>query len=215
MQIQNVTGVNFSSARLTPEVLEARAEALERGDFDIDKDFNPDVVADVLDGKLKKTEAGRKLVNSLASVAGFSAAALSFRRVAPKLRNGIAAATSNIAGRIGNIGAKVQNEALSNMAKDMTENTAKLSGRGDGTILRRGVSKLFGKNADSVMNGLGKIGIKTGGDVADTAIAVGAATLAGREVGDIADETQREATLKDTFRDLARVAGALGIGDTI
>lgn len=215
MQIQNVTGVNFSSARLTPEVLEARAEALERGDFDIDKDFNPDVVADVLDGKLKKTETGRKLVNTLASVAGFSAAALSFRKVAPKLRHGIAAATSKVAGKIGNVGAKVKNDTISDVAKDMVENTSKLSAKGDGTLLKKGVTKLFGKNADSVMNGLDKIGIKTGGDVADTAIAVGAATLAGREVGDIADETQKEATLKDTFKDLAKVAGALGLGDAV
>ena len=99
MQVQNITGVNFSSGRLTPEALEARAQALEDGDFDIEKQINPELIADVLDGKLKKTETGRKAVNTIASVAGFTAAVVSFKRVGPTGRHGVAAASGGIFGK--------------------------------------------------------------------------------------------------------------------
>ena len=65
------------------------------------------------------------------------------------------------------------------------------------------------------LKGLKAVGIETGGDAADTAIAVGAAALAGREVGDIADGEQKEATLKGTLKDIAKVAGELGVADLL
>ena len=74
--------------RITPEALEAHAQALQNvseGDFSVD----PIIVADVLDGKLKKTKSGRKLVNFLVSGASFAAAVVSFKKVSPKLRIGI------------------------------------------------------------------------------------------------------------------------------
>ena len=215
MQVQNITGVNFSSGRLTPEALEARAQALEDGDFDIEKQINPELIADVLDGKLKKTETGRKAVNTIASVAGFTAAVLSFRRVAPKVRHGIAAATGKIAGKISGVDSRIKNDTMSELGQDMVENAGKLASKGDGSLLQRGINRVFGKKSESVTKGLKAVGIETGGDAADTAIAVGAAALAGREVGDIADGEQKEATLKGTLKDIAKVAGELGVADLL
>ena len=177
MQVQSIKNVNFTSGRLTPEALEERAMRLENNESD-DFAIKPEAVADMLDGKLKKTETGRKTINFVVSAASFAAAALSFKKVAPKLR--------------------------------MQKESSKIASKGDGTIIKRVAIKVFGdKNGNKVINGLKQAGIETGGDVADTAIAVGAAVLAGREAGDIADETQKEHTLKDALGDLTKVVNAI------
>lgn len=209
MQVQSIKNVNFTSGRLTPEALEERAMRLENNEGD-DFAIKPEAVADMLDGKLKKTETGRKTINFVVSAASFAAAALSFKKVAPKLRHGVATATSRVAGKFANLGKKVSSEGINQIGSEMQKESSKIASKGDGTIIKRVAIKVFGdKNGNKVINGLKQAGIETGGDVADTAIAVGAAVLAGREAGDIADETQKEHTLKDALGDLTKVVNAI------
>lgn len=194
---------------ITPEALEARAQALENmqpGDFEV----NPVLVADVLDGKLKKTKTGRAVINALVSGISFAAATVSFRRVAPKLRKGISGATGKIAANFRNIGSRLKITNMSDVADEMSKDASKLAQKGDGKLLKAGITKVFGEQkAQGVLDALKKVGIETGGDVADTTIAVGAALLAGREAGDIADDTQKELSLKDAVRDITKVMNAL------
>lgn len=209
MQIQGVKNINFSSGRLTPEALEARATALENeqsSDFGI----KPEYVADVLDGKLKKTQAGRKIVNMMVSGASFAAAAMSFKKVAPKLRHGIASATGKIASQFASFGKQVNNGNINQVADEMLKESSKIAQKGDGTLLRKATMKVLGeKNGTKALESLKRIGIETGGDVADTAIAIGAAVLAGREAGDIADGAQKEHTLRDALGDITKVMSVL------
>ncbi len=208
MQVQGIKNINFTSGKLTPEILEAHASALESNDQNFA--IKPEHVVDLLDGKLKKSESGRKIVNTLVSGASFAAAALSFKKVAPKLRHGIASATGKIANNFGLFGKKIKIEGINQIAGEMTKDAEKIAQNGDGTILKNVVTKLLGeKKGIKVLNGFKKVGIETGGDVADTAIALGAAILAGREAGDIADETQKERTLKDAFGSITKVVNAL------
>lgn len=201
--------------RITPEALEAHAQALQNvseGDFSVD----PIIVADVLDGKLKKTKSGRKLVNFLVSGASFAAAVVSFKKVSPKLRSGISNATSKIAGSFGSVGKKLKNKNISDFADEMTNEAAKIAQKGDGEVLKQGLTRILGENKSAkAMSILNKFGINTGGDAADTAIAVGAAVLAGREAGDIADDTQKELTLKDAVRDISKVMNAIPGADAV
>ena len=194
---------------ITPEALEARAQALENmqsGNFEV----NPVLVADVLDSKLKKTKTGRALINALVSGISFAAATVSFKRVAPKLRKGISGATGKIAANFRNVGSRLKNTNISDVADEMSKDATKLAQRGDGRILREGITRVFGeKRGQNILDALKKVGIETGGDVADTTIALGAAILAGREAGDIADDTQRELSLKDAVRDISKVMSAL------
>ena len=209
MQIQSFRNLNFTSAKLTPEMLESRAEALENGDMP-EFQISPERVADVLDGKLKKTESGRKAVNFLVSCTSFAAAAVSFKKVAPKLRHGIASATSRVAGKFGSLGKKVKSDNINQLADEMTKKSSKIAKNGDGTLLKDITLKLLGeKKGAKVLSGLEGIGIKNGGDIADTTIAVGAAVLAGREAGDIADDTQKEHTLKDALGDITKVISTI------
>lgn len=50
------------------------------------------------------------------------------------------------------------------------------------------VDKVFGKHAQTVKNGLGKVGIGNGSDLADTAIAVGSTAAISAGVNEIADD---------------------------
>lgn len=212
---QTVPNRQQAKARFTPEALEAHAQALQNvseSDFSVD----PILVADVLDGRLKKTKSGRKLVNLLVSGASFAAAVVSFKKVSPKLRNGISNATSKIAGSFGNVGKKINSQNISDVADEMTKEAAKIAQKGDGSVLRRGITKVLGEEKGAkALDVLSKFGINTGGDAADTAIAVGAAVLAGREAGDIANDTQKDLTLKDAVRDITRVMNAIPGADVI
>ena len=99
---------------------------------------------------------------------------------------------------------------MSDVADEMSKDASKLAQKGDGKLLKAGITKVFGEQkAQGVLDALKKVGIETGGDVADTTIAVGAALLAGREAGDIADDTQKELSLKDAVRDITKVMNAL------
>ena len=212
---QTVPNRQQTKARFTPEALEAHAQALQNvseSDFSVD----PILIADVLDGRLKKTKSGRKLVNLLVSGASFAAAVVSFKKVSPKLRNGISNATSKIAGSFGNVGKKINSKNISDVADEMTKEAAKIAQKGDGSVLRRGITEVLGEEKGAkALDVLSKFGINTGGDAADTAIAVGAAVLAGREAGDIADDTQKDLTLKDAVRDITRVMNAIPGADVI
>ena len=85
-----------------------------------------------------------------------------------------------------------------------------------GEALKQGLTRILGENKSAKAMGiLNKFGINTGGDAADTAIAVGAAVLAGREAGDIADDTQKELTLKDAVRDISKVMNAIPGADAV
>ena len=214
MQVRSIGNVSFKSNMLTPEVLEARASALESNEYDFG--VKPEVAADVLEGKLKETKMGRKLVNMLVSGASFAAAALSFKKVAPKLRHGIATATGRVANKFGNFARRTNNKNISQIAGEMSTEAVKVAAKGDGSVIKSFLVRVFGeKNALKVLGGLKQVGIETGGDVADTAIAIGAATLAGREAGDIADGAQKERTLKDALGDITKVMSALPGADII
>lgn len=217
MQVSNVSGVNFSSKfSITPEELEARAEALEKMEIrNFEESINPEIIADVLDGKLKKTEKGRKIVNAIVSCTGFAAAALSFKKVAPKVRKGISAATAKVAKSFSSAGSKVNNKNIQEVASSMGEKAQEIAQKGDGTKLKAFVNRIFGKKAPTVINGMEHLGIKTGADAADTALALGLATMTGREAGDRADNIQKEASLKDTVKDFVKIAGAFSGADVI
>ena len=58
----------------------------------------------------------------------------------------------------------------------------------EGTKLAGVVDKVFGKHAQTVKNGLGKVGIGNGSDLADTAMAVGSAAAVSAGVNEIADD---------------------------
>ena len=208
MQVSSVNGVNFKS-RLTPEVLEARAEALQNTDFDLKAQEGADIFVDAIDKKLQKSEAGRKVIGFVVSAAGFAAAALSFKRVAPKLRTGIAAATKNIAQKAGNMLGK-NNKNINELTQTMAEQTEVIASGGTVPGFQKGIKRLLGEpRGEKVVGAFEKVGIKTGGDVADTTVAIGAATLAGREAGDIADDKTEEMALKGAIKDLAKVASAI------
>ncbi len=215
MQVQGIKSINFSSGRLTPEALEARAMALEDTDGDVFT-IRPEKVADVIDGKLRKTKTGRKIINTVVSALGFAGAVVSFKKVAPKLRSGIAAATGRIAGKVGNIGQRINNQNIHEVAGEMTKDAAKIAAKGDGTVIQKTALKILGEQRGAkAIEGLKQVGIETGGDVADTAIAVGAAVLAGREAGDIVDGAQKDLTLKDALKDIAKVASVIPGADVI
>lgn len=75
--------------------------------------------------------------------------------------------------------------------------------------LKEHIAKLVGpQKADELTKVLSKFGINTGGDAADTAIAVGAAVLAGREAGDIAEGTQ-EQSLGVTMGNISKVVNSI------
>lgn len=58
----------------------------------------------------------------------------------------------------------------------------------EGTKLAGIVDKVFGKHAQTVKNGLGKVGIGNGSDLADTAMAVGSTVAVSAGVNEIADD---------------------------
>lgn len=205
MQVSGVNNTNFRG--LTPEALEARAMALEEADFDALPSKAGYMAADMLDGRLKKSEKGRNLINALASGATFAAAVVSFKKFAPKLRGAIGHATTKIAHKLGSKakGTKV----LAELADEVAQNGEKIASNGTGEVFTKFIKKITGKHADGALKNLKKIGIETGGDVADLAIAGGAAILAGHEAGDIVDGKQKEATIGGVVKDFAKAASAL------
>lgn len=193
------------NVKLTPELMAARAEAIEADGFELTEKIDPYSVANVLDKKLQKTEKGRKFVAFLASGATFAAAVVSFKKVAPKLRAAIGHATANVAKKFSSSAKDVK--VIKEVADEVAQNGEKIAnGTGDG--LQKLVNKVAGENADKVLNGLEKIGVKNGGDAADLAIAGGAAVLAGREAGDIAQDKQEKATIGGVLQDIAKVTAA-------
>ncbi len=204
MQVQGVRNINFTSAKVTPEMLEKRAMALENGE--VNDVISTERVYNMIDNRLKKTKIGRKIINFVVSAAGFSAAVISFKKVAPKLRHGIAAATGRVAGKFGKMAKQVNNKNINQLADEVAQESSKLAAKGDGSLLKNVAIKALGdKNGTRVLNGLKQIGIETGGDLADSAIAIGAAVLAGREAGDIADEAQGEIRFQNALKDITKI----------
>lgn len=71
----------------------------------------------------------------------------------------------------------------------------------EGTKLAGVVDKVFGKHAQTVKNGLGKVGIGNGSDLADTAIAAGSAAAISAGVNEIADDVTEADNDKLAIRD--------------
>lgn len=89
------------------------------------------------------------------------------------------------------------------IADDLTRPTRRFQGA---------LNKVLGdKHSKTVASALEKVGIETGTDVVDAAAATGVAILAGREAADISDETQKDAAIKSTIRNVAKIANTVGV----
>ncbi len=209
MQIQSVNTASFKGSSIKAQDIENYAQRLENANFDIEKSVNPEKIATAIENRLNKSEKGKKLISAAVASLGFAASVVSLKKALPKLRKGLATATSNLADKISSKMPDVKGKTAT-FIKQTLEGAAaqgkKIGEAGDATKFQEGIKKLFkGEAGENIVKTLDSMKIKTGGDAFDTVAATTAAVLAGKEAGDIAEDKHEEITLGSAVQDLAKV----------
>lgn len=212
MQVSSVNSIKFTG--ISPQDIENRARVLqddEQFQEEFDAKLNPELYADVLDSKLKKSKMGRKIVNYAAAAAAFALGVLSFRKVLPKLRLAVASNITKCTNKLGKEAVERGKDKVGEMAELAGKQAEGLGGAGNKEKFQNLLVRIFGdKRGETVGKGLKKFGIESGMDVVDTAAATTIATLAGNEARDISDEKQKDATVGSVLRDLTKISNVVG-----